>query len=161
MYAGLLSPGTKLSFTCPSGNCTWVDFASLGICSSCMNVTDIAKPTVSGNDLNVTTPNGITVSLSKEVNRKASTVAEGIELVLASGTTSEETFSTTQSITNVTIAQKKDIEDDEQDLSWIEKFRLVWNIFECQIEYCVKVHKEVTVVSKFTSFFGDTEHLSD
>lgn len=34
--------GLRLSdpISCPTGNCTWPTFSTLGICSSCANVTD-------------------------------------------------------------------------------------------------------------------------
>lgn len=38
MLSGISTP-QESAFTCPSGNCTWPPFDSLGLCSSCKNVT--------------------------------------------------------------------------------------------------------------------------
>ncbi|KAF2469513.1 uncharacterized protein BDR25DRAFT_264100 [Lindgomyces ingoldianus] len=38
-YAGLFNTNESPRFHCPSGNCAWEDFYSLGVCSSCATVT--------------------------------------------------------------------------------------------------------------------------
>lgn len=38
-YAGLFTSVPALDFTCPSGNCTWPSFTTLGVCSECNNIT--------------------------------------------------------------------------------------------------------------------------
>jgi hypothetical protein len=42
-YAGLYNPVLAPDFTCPSGNCTWSPFTTLGICSECQNITSRVK----------------------------------------------------------------------------------------------------------------------
>ncbi|KAF2136589.1 uncharacterized protein K452DRAFT_362416 [Aplosporella prunicola CBS 121167] len=39
LISGLLGSTSLLPFSCPSGNCTWPSFTSLGLCNSCKNVT--------------------------------------------------------------------------------------------------------------------------
>jgi hypothetical protein len=42
-YAGIVSPldsTFNMTSSCPSGNCTWPPFQTLGVCSSCTNLTD-------------------------------------------------------------------------------------------------------------------------
>src|ERR1700733_10906052 len=36
MFVG--DPNPSLSFTCPTGNCTWPDFSTLAVCSSCVDM---------------------------------------------------------------------------------------------------------------------------
>ncbi|KAI0858267.1 hypothetical protein F4860DRAFT_486760 [Xylaria cubensis] len=45
---GLFNEEIPLSFTCQSGNCSWPDFTTLGLCSSCVDVSDNAKVTLVG-----------------------------------------------------------------------------------------------------------------
>ena len=35
----LADPNPLVSFTCPTGNCTWPDFSTLAVCSSCVDMT--------------------------------------------------------------------------------------------------------------------------
>jgi hypothetical protein len=42
-YAGLYGSVSASDFTCPSGNCTWPPFTTLGICSECHNITSRVK----------------------------------------------------------------------------------------------------------------------
>lgn len=45
-YAGIVSPldsTFNMTSSCPSGNCTWPAFQTLGVCSSCTNLTDQVK----------------------------------------------------------------------------------------------------------------------
>ena len=35
----LADPNPLVSFTCPTGNCTWPDFSTLAVCSSCIDMT--------------------------------------------------------------------------------------------------------------------------
>ncbi|KAI0189000.1 hypothetical protein EV127DRAFT_470958 [Xylaria flabelliformis] len=45
---GLFKEEIPLGFTCQSGNCSWPDFTTLGLCSSCVDVSDNAKVTLVG-----------------------------------------------------------------------------------------------------------------
>lgn len=45
---GLFSQPIQMATTCPSSNCTWTDITTLGICSTCDNVTDRVKAECSG-----------------------------------------------------------------------------------------------------------------
>jgi hypothetical protein len=42
-YAGLYNSVLPFDFTCPSGNCTWPPFTTLGVCSECHNITSQVK----------------------------------------------------------------------------------------------------------------------
>ncbi|KAF2489927.1 hypothetical protein BU16DRAFT_567020 [Lophium mytilinum] len=58
--SGLLTPigfnqSQTLPFTCSTGNCTWPDFATLAVCSECVNVTSQLNSTPS------TTSGGLTI----------------------------------------------------------------------------------------------------
>ncbi|KAK3644070.1 hypothetical protein LTR22_015392 [Elasticomyces elasticus] len=39
ILSALSQPAPVAPYTCPSGNCTWAEYSSLGICSSCQNIT--------------------------------------------------------------------------------------------------------------------------
>jgi hypothetical protein len=42
-YAGLYNSVLPFDFTCPSGDCTWPPFTTLGVCSECHNITSQVK----------------------------------------------------------------------------------------------------------------------
>lgn len=42
-YAGLFTSVPPPDFNCPSGNCTWPSFTTLGICSACTNINSRVK----------------------------------------------------------------------------------------------------------------------
>ncbi|RJE20239.1 hypothetical protein PHISCL_07417 [Aspergillus sclerotialis] len=63
LYAGIYSNGFGVAPTCPSGNCTWPAFPSMGWCSKCEDVTASAK-LVGCHDLpyNVSSPGPLNAS---------------------------------------------------------------------------------------------------
>jgi hypothetical protein len=85
---GIVQPSdpSEMKFTCPSGNCTWEEFVTLGVCSQCFNVTDsfdqacgttdikYVSPGSDGNTnstasvpyCNYTLPNGLQLGLSHD-----------------------------------------------------------------------------------------------
>jgi hypothetical protein len=47
---------TSTSYTCPTGNCTWSPFTTLGVCSKCQDVSShLVKTTVNGTNLGTVT----------------------------------------------------------------------------------------------------------
>ncbi|KAF2831517.1 hypothetical protein CC86DRAFT_463392 [Ophiobolus disseminans] len=67
---GLYTLGSPLDFTCTTANCTWPTFYTVGICSSCTNVTEQTKTTCSppirgGMSCNYTLPSGLKLSSSR------------------------------------------------------------------------------------------------
>jgi hypothetical protein len=46
LFNGLLNPDLPFTFTCPSGNCTWPDFYTLGLCNSCADVSKATRVTL-------------------------------------------------------------------------------------------------------------------
>ncbi|ODM19713.1 hypothetical protein SI65_04699 [Aspergillus cristatus] len=82
IYAGVWTTGFKLDPTCPSGNCTWPPFQSLGWCSQCeditskatlANCTDIPESTNMTEPhvypCNVTVPGGNSASVPIQVSK--------------------------------------------------------------------------------------------
>jgi hypothetical protein len=75
-YAGVVSPldsTFNMTSSCPSGNCTWPPFQTLGVCSSCTNLTDQIKRVPiepqyfdGGGPSNFHLPNGFTLT-TKEI----------------------------------------------------------------------------------------------
>ena len=45
MYQGIFGPHTSISFDCPSGDCTWEPYESIGICNTCVDVTTATNAT--------------------------------------------------------------------------------------------------------------------
>lgn len=46
VYRGIFDiedPETEIPFTCPTGSCTWPTFASLGVCSKCVDLTPLVE----------------------------------------------------------------------------------------------------------------------
>jgi hypothetical protein len=79
-YAGIVSPlETKFNMTsnCPSGNCTWPAFQTLGVCSSCTNLTDqIKRQTIAaqhfdgGGPSNFYLPNGSNLTTKETLDSR-------------------------------------------------------------------------------------------
>ncbi|KAK5046366.1 hypothetical protein LTR84_008167 [Exophiala bonariae] len=49
---------SKMKFNCPSGNCTWPELTTLGVCSQCFNVTDSLEESCGKTDIEYIAPNG-------------------------------------------------------------------------------------------------------
>lgn len=49
---------SQMKFSCPSGNCTWPELTTLGVCSQCFNVTDSLKKNCGTTDIEYVPPNG-------------------------------------------------------------------------------------------------------
>ncbi|KAJ8124411.1 hypothetical protein O1611_g9229 [Lasiodiplodia mahajangana] len=45
LFDGLFNTDISLGFTCQSGNCSWPDFTTLALCSSCVDVTETTNVT--------------------------------------------------------------------------------------------------------------------
>jgi hypothetical protein len=50
MYQGIFGSEPRISFDCPSGDCTWAPFESMGICNTCVDVTVLTNDTRSCED---------------------------------------------------------------------------------------------------------------
>ncbi|KAK8209881.1 hypothetical protein IWZ01DRAFT_542657 [Phyllosticta capitalensis] len=67
-YSGLFHSVPALPFDCATGNCTWPDFTTLGVCSRCRNITSTVNYTVgnAGARRNLTrtyhTPGGVAIT---------------------------------------------------------------------------------------------------
>ena len=68
VFDGLYELNPTISYTCPTGNCTFWEFGSLGICSSCQDVTSttLSHCSRSGQETRCTydTPSGFTLGSS-------------------------------------------------------------------------------------------------
>jgi hypothetical protein len=77
-YAGIVSPldsTFNMTSFCPSGNCTWPAFQTLGVCSSCTNLTDQIKRQAiapeyydGGGPSNFYLPNGSNLTTKESIN---------------------------------------------------------------------------------------------
>jgi hypothetical protein len=150
-YAGIVSPldsTFNMTSSCPSGNCTWPPFQTLGVCSSCTNLTDqiksvpIAPENFNGaGPSNFHLPNGFNLTTKETLN------SQGLTYMNVSTTAHmySETYSTVDDFTlnNLSIA-------------YTERGSLMIDIFvlrlrglsnagddvtfaqECVLQYCVK-----------------------
>jgi hypothetical protein len=50
MYQGIFGPDPQMPFDCPSGDCTWEPYESIGICNACVDVTAATNATQSCED---------------------------------------------------------------------------------------------------------------
>lgn len=44
-YSNISDTGVSIQPTCPTGNCTWSTFSTMGVCSQCVDVTSLLEPT--------------------------------------------------------------------------------------------------------------------
>lgn len=65
---GLFNLSSPIQFACSTGNCQWDDFSTLGVASSCQNVTSTSiiscRTQGRGSSCNYTTPSGLLISAS-------------------------------------------------------------------------------------------------
>jgi hypothetical protein len=63
-------PNPQLTFNCPTGNCTWPDFSTLGVCSSCIDMSEYMQRACSvdnSTDCGWILPNGAQLNGSASV----------------------------------------------------------------------------------------------
>lgn len=127
-YNGYYNLGKSfIDFSCPSSNCSWETFNSLGIRSTCQNVTKIAQITGAPNvGVNVTTPGGWSTFFQAYNQVKA----------IANGSFFGSTWDTLSAdLVSLIIVQRSNelLEDG-------------YIITECSIQWCAKQYSNVTVV---------------
>lgn len=148
---GLLGSPPSLSYTCSSNECSWSDFSSLGICSTCANVTsncsikDIpAQNHSTFHGANYTTPRGITLPIS------VSEVSTGIPAIVTSGNTTSKGATGHGDITFVAIANASGPPIFDHSVSEY-KYRRP-DITECKISWCARFYSNLEMVSGYISY---------
>lgn len=127
-YNGYYNLGKSfIDFSCPSSNCSWETFNSLGICSTCQNVTDNAQITGAPEvGVDVTTPGGW------------STYFDAWDRVTAIANESffDSTWDTlSANLVSLVVVQRSG-----------PIFGYGYIVTECSIQWCAKQYSNVTVV---------------
>jgi hypothetical protein len=150
-YAGIVSPldsTFNMTSSCPSGNCTWPPFQTLGVCSSCTNLTDqiksvpIAPENFNGaGPSNFHLPNGFNLTTKETLNSQGLT---------------HMNVSTTAHMYSETYSTVDDFTLNNLSIAYTERGSLMIDIFvlrlrglsnagddvifaqECVLQYCVK-----------------------
>ena len=150
-YAGIVSPldsTFNMTSSCPSGNCTWPPFQTLGVCSSCTNLTDQIKRVPiapqyyeGGGPSNFHLPNGFNLTTKETINTQGLTYMN---------------VSTTAHMYSESYSTVDDFTFNNLSIAYTERGSLMIDIFvlrlrglsnsgddvtfaqECALQYCVK-----------------------
>lgn len=127
-YNGYYNLGKSfLDFSCPSSNCSWDIFNSLGVRSSCQDVTEHSSINEIGGEYTIQTPGGWFFDLRVKTQYWATT----------NHSTNPEKGLETLSANLLTMAV-------------VQKFSSIpgqrWTVTECSVDWCVKQYSNVTVV---------------
>jgi len=132
---GLYTLGSPVTFTCTTANCTWPTFYSLGICSSCTNVTHNANATCvpsssgSGQTCDYTLPSGLETSSSHGMGSGVGDVT----------------------LLNATARARMDITDRLVEIgavrmpNWPLYADGIPGVFDCRLSWCAKRYSNVVV----------------
>ncbi|KAK7566671.1 hypothetical protein IWX47DRAFT_841548 [Phyllosticta citricarpa] len=147
-FNGLFNLSTKLDFSCPSGNCAWPKFSSLGICSTCSrfealetnvdttycNATYGESPKTCNVNATYTTPSNITLEafVYWKVSSRVSIYDDHALLSSFSKRTGTEEH---DDLAVVGFARMPPLPDPEPK-----------NLTECRLAFCAKTYQDVKVV---------------
>lgn len=133
-YNGYYNLGKSfIDFNCPSSNCSWETFNSLGVCSTCQNVTDNSQ--FIGDSLSVsriTTPGGWSIRLGGGPYVQVVAAANGTLLGLPLDTLSAH-------LVSMVVVQRP---------TYLYGFYgdKTYFVTECSIDWCAKQYSNVTIV---------------
>jgi hypothetical protein len=133
-YNGIYnSGGSFINFGCPSGNCSWSTFTSLGICSACQDVSSSSKiesDGVLGGTSHIHTPGGWNVSFDQH-------------WTVAALTNSSLNFATLGALSAGLISLV------------VVQLSHNYHVTECSIAWCAKQYNNITVVKKHIPLHPD------
>lgn len=150
--SGIFNGGSHFDFICQSGNCTWDDFYSLGVCSTCVNVTKSTKLDIvtqsdaygdGTSDAYFTTPNGARLGPQAFDSDDSHTImADSTNLVSSNVSHGEklDSWAPFPELARASIVQMSQSGPDPG----------TWEATECLIEWCAKLYRNPTVVSHST-----------
>lgn len=147
---GLLGSPPLLSYTCSSSNCSWSDFPSLGVCSSCTNVTSNCSVKVipdqdrTFHEANYTTSRGITLPIT------ASVFGHAIPAIVMSGNMTKKGRMNFTDIAFVAMANASGPSVWDHSISEY-KYRQP-DITECRISWCARFYSGLKMVSGHVSY---------
>lgn len=153
IYGGFLGFDYPVPYDCHNGNCTWPNFVTLALCSSCQdagplmsfqcasssgnNDTDCSTVTsrVQGTDIIVTFKNGSQPLVAAQDGSKAYTLVKGAVGSPYPGGFGDPTlfeFVTAQLLVNLSSPMPS-------------QFQPQWNLTLCAVKWCARVFENVTV----------------
>lgn len=147
LYTGAFDSGTSFNFLCESGNCTWPTFASLGLCSSCENVTSqthVHQVWTADEAIGIAvfdTPGGWNINLTM-INMGGSGTGDQYTAVKGESSFVDVTKNVTNHLVSLVIAQQYAPNGPTMSLQG-------WETTECSIDWCAKQYSNITVVSNF------------
>lgn len=147
-YSGLFSTTVmdSLGFTCASGNCTWPDFGSVGICSTCEDVSSSTK--VVNRNTTLVTPDGsvLVLKLKSELGGYYSS------LVTSNATSDDKKHGSiayqegSKNLVSLAVAQWNPADGRGTVSGSADAPLRNWNTTQCSMDVCIKQYKNVSVV---------------
>ena len=148
LFNGLFAPERPTAFQCPTGNCTWPSFESIGLCSTCNEVTGsvVAECRTDRRypQCNYTTPNGLGFSTdhgpdSRSLNG-ASMASDVLINSTASGSPKNGYDPATGIVANVSIMR--------HELSYVSSLSSPMpRFYECEFHWCQQTYPSIRVVN--------------
>ncbi|GME55774.1 hypothetical protein GTA08_BOTSDO13905 [Neofusicoccum parvum] len=170
IYGGLLDFETPVDFGCLTGNCTWDAFASLGVCSSCEDLSDAVTPTCSsssneGSEGNSTcseltyTFAGYNLTLVLQNGSFVAPQEVGTPAAAGANDTDSKLYTLVKSVVGPAhpgglkdprmfeFAVAQLLVDSTTGLTWDSEDLQSpqWNITACAVSWCAKVYEDVEV----------------
>lgn len=133
-----LCPDAPIQFSCSSGNCNWTQFQSLGVCSSCSNVTantiqscyTVRFHIIDSYSCNYTTSSG------SELQLNTSQLGYSLE---------------TGTLFSINASKPDDgarlVKYAAINLTYIDQQTGGWEATECSLSWCAKTYENTTVVN--------------
>ncbi|KAH7066808.1 hypothetical protein BKA63DRAFT_128162 [Paraphoma chrysanthemicola] len=142
---GLYTLDSPVSFTCMTANCTWPTFYTIGICSSCTNVTEKVNATCSrggyggGQSCNYTFPSRFNLSSSRWTSSGDRRVTT-LKSIARAGDTGDSRNRTDWLVDTGIIRISNSISDTSTFGTYEQP-----EAFECRLSWCAKRYSSVNV----------------
>lgn len=124
---------SPFDFVCPSGSCTWPDFASFAVCSQCANVTSSTQFRNEEDRTVIITPGGISIDFMLDPSQSERRYNGSVRAEIRGSEIAGDiaSYAAAQLKTPTTVAAEE----------------AQWDITECELAWCVKRYSDVKVVS--------------
>lgn len=123
---------SPFDFVCPSGSCTWPDFASFAVCSQCANVTSSTQFRNEEDQTVIITPGGISIDFMLDPSQSERRYNGSVRAEIRGSEIAGDiaSYAAAQLKTPTTVAAEE----------------AQWDITECELAWCVKRYSDVKVV---------------
>ena len=150
IFNGIHTLQSPVPFTCPTGECHWDSFVTLGVCATCDDVTQITLKTCRRADpqwiavvCDYITPKGFNLSARYSLSEAGSTQTM-INVTAASFFSNLSVpISTIFDLAVITFPPAGTILDNERELGDVRSA----NVWECSLSWCGKHYAETNVVN--------------